>query len=221
MNILFSSIKKAFQQLGDPAIRRVLWICLFTTLVVFAGLWVGFSYTLGLMGAGWMGPVVKFLGSAAVLILSWLIFPTVAIGITRFFLDDVIEAVEQKHYPALAPADGEQFGSMILTSLSFLAQLVIFNVIILIFIFIPPLFPFVFYAVNGYLLGREFFELVALRRLDRSETRALWQKRRWRFFLPGVAIAFLLTVPIVNLLTPVIAAATMVHLFEASRPVTE
>ena len=187
---------------------------------MFASLWICLSYGLSQIETGWLGPVINFLGSTAVIILTWLLFPGVVIGIMRLLLDDVVEAVERKHYPALPPAKGEAIGSMILTSLSFLAQLLIFNAIIFIFIFIPPLFPFVFYAVNGYLLGREFFELIALRRLDRSETRALWQKLRWRFFLPGAVVAFLLTVPIVNLLMPIIAVATMVHLFEAWRPVT-
>lgn len=187
---------------------------------MFASLWVCLSYGLSQIETGWLGPVINFLGSAAVIILTWLLFPGVVIGIMRLLLDDVVEAVERKHYPALPPAKGESIGSIILTSLSFLAQLLIFNAIILIFIFIPPLFPFVFYAVNGYILGHEFFELIALRRLDRSETRALWQKLRWRFFLPGAVVAFLLTVPIVNLLMPIIAVATMVHLFEAWRPVT-
>ena len=71
--------------------------------------------------------------------------------------------------------------------------------------------------MNGYLLGREYYDLIALRRLDRIEARALWQKKRWRFFLSGMTIAFLLTVPIVNLLTPIIATAATVHLFEAWR----
>ena len=187
---------------------------------MFASLWVCLSYGLSQIETGWLGPVINFLGSTAVIILTWLLFPGVVIGIMRLLLDDVVEAVERKHYPALPPAKGEAIGSMILTSLSFLAQLLIFNAIIFIFIFIPPLFPFVFYAVNGYLLGREFFELIALRRLNRSKTRVLWQKLRWRFFLPGAVVAFLLTVPIVNLLMPIIAVATMVHLFEAWRPVT-
>jgi len=196
----------------------VIWICLFTTLAVFASLWVCLSYGLSQIESDFLAPVVSFLGGAAAFILTWMLFPSVVVAIMRFLLDDVVDAVERKYYPNLAPASGESIGSMILTSLSFLVQLVFFNVVILIFIFVPPLFPFVFYAVNGYLLGREFFEMIALRRLDRSETRALWQRLRWRFFLPGAVVAFLLTVPVVNLLTPIIAAATTVHLFEAWRP---
>lgn len=218
---MFSAFAKAFRQLNDPAIRRVLWLCLFSALVLFAGLWWGIGHILtqtALFEIAWIDTVVRFLGGAATLVLTWLLFPAVASGIAGFFLEEVAAAVEHKHYPGLAPASEETLGSIILTTLGFLARLLIFNGIILIFIFIPPVFPFVFYAVNGYLLGREYYDLIALRRLDRIEARSLWQKKRWRFFLPGIAIAFLLTIPIVNLLTPIIATAAMVHLFEAWRP---
>ncbi|MGZ8409550.1 MAG: EI24 domain-containing protein, partial [Hyphomicrobium sp.] len=76
---------------------------------------------------------------------------------------------------------------------------------------------FVFYAVNGYLLGREYFELVALRRADIAEVRALRDVYRGRLFVAGVVVAVLLTVPIVNLLAPIVGTAAMVHLFEAWR----
>jgi uncharacterized protein involved in cysteine biosynthesis len=75
----------------------------------------------------------------------------------------------------------------------------------------------VFYAVNGYLLGREYFELVALRRVDATEAEAMRSRFRGRMFLAGLVTAFLLTVPFVNLVAPIIGTAAMVHLFEAWR----
>ena len=81
-----------------------------------------------------------------------------------------------------------------------------------------PLFClFLFYAENGILLGREFFDLVALRRADIAEVRALRDVYRGRLFVAGVVVAVLLTVPVVNLLTPIVGTAVMVHLFEAWR----
>mgnify|MGYP006433068489 FL=1 len=80
-----------------------------------------------------------------------------------------------------------------------------------------PLFPFVFYSVNGYLLGREYFELVALRRLGPAEATALRKRNGFKLFMTGALIAFLLTVPVVNLLAPIIATGMMVHLFEDFR----
>ena len=72
-------------------------------------------------------------------------------------------------------------------------------------------------ALNGYLLGREYFELVAGRRLPWSTVRALRQRTRARLWLAGAVIALLLTVPVLNLVAPVVAVAFMVHLFEGLR----
>jgi uncharacterized protein involved in cysteine biosynthesis len=91
------------------------------------------------------------------------------------------------------------------------------NLILLLFLLIPPVFPFVFYGVNGYLLGREYFELVAARRLDPAEARSLRRRHGRTLFIAGVLIAFLLTIPFVNLVAPLVGTAAMVHLFETIR----
>jgi uncharacterized protein involved in cysteine biosynthesis len=75
----------------------------------------------------------------------------------------------------------------------------------------------VFYGLNGYLLGREYFETVALRRLDPKRASELRRREKWRVFLAGVIITLLLTVPFLNLIAPVIATAFMLHLFESVR----
>ena len=75
----------------------------------------------------------------------------------------------------------------------------------------------VFYALNGYLLGREYFEFAAVRRLDPKNGRTLRRRYRIRVFVCGIAIAVLMTIPFVNWLMPVVAAAYMVHVFEGVR----
>jgi uncharacterized protein involved in cysteine biosynthesis len=75
----------------------------------------------------------------------------------------------------------------------------------------------IYLALNGYLLGREYFELVAGRRLPWSKVVGLRRRVRGRLWLAGVAIALLLTVPVFNLVAPVVAIAFMVHLFEGLR----
>ena len=87
----------------------------------------------------------------------------------------------------------------------------------MIFLLVPPVFPFVFYAVNGYLLSWEYFELVAHRRMQLAEAKALRKTHQGQLFFIGVVIAILLTIPLINLLTPVVATASMVHLFESWR----
>ncbi|MGE0659559.1 MAG: EI24 domain-containing protein, partial [Reyranellaceae bacterium] len=79
---------------------------------------------------------------------------------------------------------------------------------------LAPLVPVLFYAVNGWLAGREYFETVAFRRLSEPEARALRRPFTIQLTLAGAAIAFLAVIPIVNLVAPVLATAVMVHLFQ-------
>ena len=87
----------------------------------------------------------------------------------------------------------------------------------LLLLFLPPFNLFVFYLLNGYLLGREYFEIVAVRRLDMATAKRLRRTYRGRVFMAGVVIALLLTVPLVNLITPIVATAFMLHVFEGLR----
>jgi uncharacterized protein involved in cysteine biosynthesis len=76
-----------------------------------------------------------------------------------------------------------------------------------------PLAPIVFWAVNGYLLGREYFTLAAMRHVGREGARALRRRHRGTIWLAGTLMAAPLSLPIVNLLIPVLGAATFTHLF--------
>jgi uncharacterized protein involved in cysteine biosynthesis len=157
------------------------------------------------------------LGGLATLVLTWLFFPAFVSGSIGLLLDRVANAVERRHYPHLPPAREAPISEVVVTTAKFLAILIGLNLVALVFLPFPPVFPFVFYAVNGYLLGREYFELVALRRVDATEAEAMRSRFRGRMFLAGLVTAFLLTVPFVNLVAPIIGTAAMVHLFEAWR----
>ncbi len=170
-----------------------------------------------LFESGWLETLADVLGGLTALVLTWLLFPAVVSAVTAVLLDAVVRAVEARHYPHLPEAPGAGMAATVLTAAKFLGALVVLNTAALLFLFVPPVFPFVFYAVNGYLLGREYFELVALRRAGNAETRALRKAHRGQLFLAGLVIALLLTVPVVNLLAPVTATAVMVHLFELWR----
>jgi uncharacterized protein involved in cysteine biosynthesis len=130
------------------------------------------------------------------------------------FLDDVAQAVEDKHYPGLPPALKQSFGDAAIDTLNFFALLVTVNVLALIlYAFAGPFIPVVFWAVNGLLLGREYFTLVAARRMGRKAAKAL-RKRHWlTVWWAGGLMAAPLSIPLVNVLIPVLGAATFTHLF--------
>jgi CysZ protein len=86
-----------------------------------------------------------------------------------------------------------------------------------VYVLAPGINVFLFLGLNGYLFGREYFEVVALRRLDVMTVRAVRQRFGGRVFAGGVVIAGLFALPLVNLVAPVIATAFMVHIFQELR----
>ena len=199
---------------------RVLGLSLMLSAVLFVLLWTGVGLVLtqtSLFQIGWLEAAIDILGGLATAVLTFLLFPAVASTTAGFFLDSVAEAVESRHYPAQGPARRQSMAEIMLTSVRFLGILIALNLVVLVFLPFAPIFPFVFYGVNGYLLGREYFELVALRRIEPGQAKTLRRGNRIAVLAAGVIIAFLFTLPIVNLAAPIIGTAAMVHVFERLR----
>ena len=217
---MFSAFSKGFSQLSDPALRRVVWIGVGAAAAVFALLWGGVAFVLAnlaLFDVGWLNTLVGFAGGLGALLLTWLLFPTTVSVVIGLFLEDVAHAVEAKHYPGLAAPRPQPVGEMLRGAAKFLGISLALNLLMLPFLLFPPVFPFVFYGVNGYLLSRESFELVALRRVDAATAKAMRSAYQGRLVMIGAATALMLTVPVLNLIAPVVATAAMVHLFEGRR----
>jgi CysZ protein len=221
---MLNALGKAIGQLADPRLRRPIWLTLAASLAVVVALVVAswlLLARLSLIGIGWLDAAIDLLAGAGVLVVAWLLFPATIAVVVGFFLDQVAAAVERRYYPELPPPRSQPVAEQVMGGLRFALVALGLNLLALPLylagIFLPPLNVFVFYGLNGYLLGREFYELVALRRFDQRQVRFLRRAHGGRSFLAGVVIAFLLTVPFVNLIAPVIATAFMVHLFEAWR----
>jgi uncharacterized protein involved in cysteine biosynthesis len=216
---MFSALAAAFGDLGDPRVRAVLWKSLSLALLVLALLAIGLWFLVAWLAhfdIGWLNKLVEFAAGFGVVILAWFLFPAAVTSTLGVFLDQVSEAVEQRHYPHLPRARPQSWGEIIRQTLVFTAVAVGLNLLLLPFylllIWFPPAYAVLFYGVNGYLLGREYFEQVAMRRLDPEGARRLRLAHQGRILLAGIAIAFLLTVPILNLIAPVLATAFMSHL---------
>jgi CysZ protein len=214
---MFSALIKGIQQLSDPKARQVVWMAIGAAILAVLVLWMVVVQVLAhtvLFQTWWLDDIAKFLGGALAMVLTWLMFPSAISAVMSLLLERIAGAVEARHYPSLPAANEMPLTEALIEAAKFLGIMVALNVAMLPFLFIPPLFPFVFYGVNGYLMGREFFELVATRRMSAENARALRKSRQGSVIAVGIIFAMLMTVPIVNLLTPVIATATMLHLFE-------
>jgi CysZ protein len=163
----------------------------------------------------WIDTLVDVVGGLAVLVLTWLLFPAVATLMISLFIEQVIAAVEMQYYPLLPAPVSLSFWQGIAVALKFTSVMVALNLIVLPLYLVPVLNAIVFYGLNAYLLGREHFEMVALRRLDPRSAQRLRHAHRLQFFIAGLVIAGLLTLPVVNLVAPLLGAAFMVHLVMA------
>ena len=213
---MFSAIAKTLGQLNDPPIRRVIGKTLglailgYIVFVVLVYLLVGWLAGL----SGWLEGLAQFGGVLAAMFIAWFIFPSAAAAIAGIFADEVIDAVEARHYPGLPPAHPVPVLSAVLDGLKLAGISLVVNVVALPLLVIPPVYVLFTWVVNGWLLGREYFEMVAYRRLDRQTAHHLMAQKRGRFTLAGILIAIALTIPGLNLIAPVIATAFMMHLAE-------
>lgn len=215
MNAFF----RAVSALSEPPLRRVVALGLGLSVLVFAALWLGVAavlYNTPLFAWRPLDWVVDLLGGLAVLALSWLLFPAVVTLILGFFIERIAAAVEALDYPGKGPPRRQPIGETMAAMLRLTGLTLLLNLLALpVYLLVPGINLVLFLAVNGYLLGREYFEAIALRRLDAAAAKAVRNRFGGRVFVGGVAIAGLFALPLVNLVAPVVATAFMVHVFEA------
>lgn len=223
--MILSDFLKALGQFGDARFRRVMALGIGLTLALFVALGVIVFWLVGWLApdtmtlpwvgeVAWLDTVLSWAGVLILLALSVFLMVPVASAFTGIFLDDVAQAVEDRHFPALPPARPVPLAEMLRDTLGLFALIIVLNLgLLVVYVFSGPLVPLLFWAVNGFLLGREYFQTVAIRRMTRPEARAL-RSRHWaQIWLAGILMAAPLTVPIVNLFVPVLGAATFTHLF--------
>ena len=138
----------------------------------------------------------------------------VASAITSMFLDEVAQAVEDKHYPDLPKVQPVPFGDALRDTINFLGVLIGANILALILYAIFSFAaPFIFWALNGFLLGCEYFTLAAMRRVGRDQARVLRKQHIGTIWLAGIMMAMPLSIPLLNLFIPILGAATFTHLY--------
>jgi CysZ protein len=234
---MLKALSRAFSQTFDPTFRRVFNRSLLYSFVTFVAVWLASWFAIDWAGDGlvawvrdWAGAgfwvdalqwLVDIAAIGAIAVASFFLFPAVMASIMALLLDDIARAVERRYYPDLPPARPQPLGEAVFGNVIFITVTLILNLLVLplylVLIWIPPLNLVLFYLLNGYLLGREYFEMVAVRRLDLPAAKRLRRDSRGRVIVAGAVITFLLTIPLVNLFTPIIATAFMLHVFEDLR----
>lgn len=138
--------------------------------------------------------------------------PPITSLVASLFFDDIADQVERRNFPNDTPGKALPIATSTMLSIRFFGLVLLVNLFALLLLIIPGVNLIAFFVANAYLLGREYFELAAMRFRPIAEARALRKENAVRVFLYGMVIACIVFVPILNLITPVFATAFMVRM---------
>lgn len=224
MRAVAISLLLALGQLADPKVLRILLKSLAVTLVLFAAVAVGGWFAIdGMLAWAGLGDALfagaEPLRGLASLVLSllglWLAWRIVALAVIQFFADEVVQAVERRHYPgaALAARDlpvREQLSTSVAAAIRALAINLVALPFALLLLVTGVGAALLFWLVNAVLIGRELQDMVWLRhRRDRHDPAPVGRAER---FILGGTVAALLALPLVNFIAPILGAAAATHL---------
>lgn len=214
---MINAFSLALEQLFTPPFRSVLFKStglVVAIFVVIAAALQGFIASLPEMPFPWLDQVAAVLAGFGVLVSMWFLIVPVTALVAGLFLDEIAEAVEKTHYPSDRPGVAQPFGKTVVYSARFALVVLGLNILALPFYLIPPLGIFIHFGLNGYLLGREYFELSALRHMSFPDARSFRRFYRGDVFMAGAVLAGLLLIPVVNFFVPIFGTAFMVHIYK-------
>ncbi|AKI02611.1 uncharacterized protein involved in cysteine biosynthesis [Hoeflea sp. IMCC20628] len=224
--MIIEAARLSGSNLLSSASRSVLFKSLGLTILLLIGLWFGLGELFAMTAmpwleallpglpdwAGWAGTLAAIIaGIGLALVLALFIAPVTA-AMAGLYLDEIAEVIEARDYPADQPGRPMPLGQSIRQSLGFLLVVGLGNLFALVLLIVPGINLVAFFVVNGYLLGREFFEFAAMRFMSPADAKRLRARNSTTVFFAGLIIAGFLSVPLLNLLTPMFAAGMMVHL---------
>jgi len=205
----------AFAQIFTPPFRDVLIKSLALTIAILLVAWFGLDRLLvSFIGFGptWLAAILAVLAGLGLFVgLAFLVAPITSLT-AGFFLDNIALLVEREIYPSGPLGRPVAVGASALYGLRFALLSVLVNLVALLLLLAPGVNIFAFLAANGYLLGREYFELAAMRYRSFEEARAMRRHFGLQVFMAGLIIAGFVAVPVLNLCTPLFATAFMTRL---------
>jgi len=221
---------KALAQMFTQPLRRVLLKAVGLALLLIVIIGIGLHRVLAALaanGASWaeqtsgMAPhaawatlawVLSIMASLGIITGALFLMPAVTAFVGSFFVDEVADVVERVHYPAELPGRALPLFRALIEGVKFALLALAVYLCALPFLLLAGLGVIILFLANSYLLGREYFELAAMRFRPPAEAKTMRKDRASYVFLAGMVIAVFVSIPVLNLATPVFAMAFMVHI---------
>ncbi len=204
----FSSFKKA-------NLYGLMLLCAALAVAVVAGAVVGITWMTAHfvnIERGWLDTLVNWAAGILTGVGGWFMLPVLTVLIAGLFQENVIRRVDNLFYPDAAPHANLRFWPELWQDIKFTAWALLLNLFVLPFYFLAVGFP-VSVVLNGYLLGREFFEAVAGYHLWKENAKKLGKQYRGSIYAGGLVITLMTLLPLLNLVVPVFAVVWMVHVY--------
>ena len=205
----------ALRQIASPPFRAVLWKSLGFTLLLLALVWVGLDRWANgafVVATPWLGTLIAILTGIGLFVGAAFLVAPISSLVAGFYFDEMADLAERDCDPAGHGGTALPAGRAVTLSARFALVSLAVNFVALLVFLLPGVNILVFFVANAYLLGREYFELAALRYRPLEEVRILRRKHAVMLFVCGLFIAAFVAVPIVNLLTPLFGTAFMVRM---------
>ena len=221
---------KALSQILSPPMRSILWRAIGLALVLIMALAIGLQRLLSwfaVYGEDWaeaiLGPgfhtslnilawIVSIAAGLGVVLGAIFLMPAITSLVASLFVDDVADHVEREHYPAERPGTALPVGLALSEGVKTALLTILVYLIALPFVFVAGAGFLVFFIATAWLLGREYFELAAMRFRSPADAKAMRKDNAATVFTAGLVIAAFVSIPIVNLATPLFGMAFMVHM---------
>ena len=223
---------KALSQILSPPMRTILWRSIGLALVLITVLAIGLQRLLswfadsgevwaeGMLGPGFhsmlhvLSWVISIAAGLGVVLGGIFLMPAITSLVASLFVDDVADHVEREHYPADHPGVALPVTLATVEGVKTALLTILVYVVALPFVLFAGVGFIIFFIATAWLLGREYFELAAMRFRSPDDAKAMRKENAATVFTAGLFIAAFVSIPIVNLATPLFGMAFMVHMYK-------
>ncbi len=219
---MIADVRDAFAETFSPPFRRVMWKSLGLTaaVLVLAGLGLDrLALSLVHVGPAWLSAILSVIVGLGLVVGMIFLAPPTASLVASFFLDDIAAMVERTIDPYAPPGRPIPLAPSVAMGIRFAIVSVFVNAVVLALAIFTGVGLVAFFILNGYLLGREYFELAAMRHVSAAEARFHFQRNLPMVFFAGVVVSGFVAVPVLNLLTPLFATSLLIRVFRRIRSI--